>query len=604
MPGEAELIMFAIRSAIKLGRQSRTAYVDAVRRRELVLPLPGFPTAITVDDAGGYFVGEGRRHLQASARLAVLVDQWKARTPLAPEEEAELRAARCESFVRDLAEAGLPVTATDASTVDPEDLETLLAVRQWGRGTDPTPSALQRVGGALIEIGADYLASVPGALSADSTTGKLAEALLAGLEPLELSEVPVHELPARLFVATLETVAMRPELLTGDPKVQELVRVASRGLARDVGARIALMRRRGDSDSSREERVAAWGELVFRSLLATGARTVLENPRTFLGIEGPGEAALVSEVGKSVLGLVLDGPEADLGRVFSREGVDVVLRAALTAVARHPEILGRTENRGLQALLGAVAAELGQLQSPLTPGVIPEVTRLILQKTGEHLELVWPEMATKPERHLLLTAAATTLAILTTPPAAGARWWPAFGRDDLLTVTGTVLDELVQNPAWLLAAAGEGDARLRATLEAALGVLRARGTAQLGAGTATQVLQAAVRAVALRAELLDRMPAGGPRAGQPVVAAAIDAMLTTIFEPPGARAAWRIARAEAVVGIVQLGLGELARRGAGPAEVTALDAFVREQIVGIEAGRPWDLESFAAGLPAALGGRS
>ena len=33
MPGEAELIMFAIRSAIKLGQQSREAYVDATRRQ-------------------------------------------------------------------------------------------------------------------------------------------------------------------------------------------------------------------------------------------------------------------------------------------------------------------------------------------------------------------------------------------------------------------------------------------------------------------------------------------------------------------------------------------------------------------------------------------
>lgn len=83
MPGEAELIMFAIRSAIKLGQQSRSAYVDATRRRELVLPLPDFPTAITVDSAGGYFIGEGVRHVRRPSRLADLVDKWKVRTPLA-----------------------------------------------------------------------------------------------------------------------------------------------------------------------------------------------------------------------------------------------------------------------------------------------------------------------------------------------------------------------------------------------------------------------------------------------------------------------------------------------------------------------------------------
>jgi hypothetical protein len=282
--------------------------------------------------------------------------------------------------------------------------------------------------------------------------------------------------------------------------------------------------------------------------------------------------------------------------------VDLVLKAALTAVAKHPEILVDKKDAGLRALLVSVASELGQFDTLLTPAVVPEVTRLILEKTGENLELLWPEMAKKPENHLLLTAGKTTLAILTKKPPAGARWKPAFGRDDLLAVTGTVFDELVQNPAWLLAAAGDTDASLRAALDAALGVLRARGTRQLSVATATEVLQASIRAVALRAEFLEKMPAGGPMAGQPVLAAALDAILATIYDPPGARAAWRLARADAVVGVVQIGLGELARQGASPQRVAALDAFVREQAAAIEAGRAWDLDTFATGLRTALGG--
>jgi hypothetical protein len=602
MPGEAELIMFGIRSAIKLGQQSRAAYVDATCRRELVLPLPNFPTAITVDSAGGYFIGEGERHVKRPSRLAELVDKWKARSALAPGEVDELRVFRSESFVQDLAEAGLPVTATDASTFDAADLAALLTVRQWARSDDPTPSVLQRVGGALIEIGVDYLASVPGALNSSSTVGKLALAALTGLEPLKLSEIPIAELPARLFVATLETVSSQPALLTGDPKVQELVRVTARGLAQDVGARVAAMRAGGDSDSSREERVAVWGELVFRSVLASGGRLVLEDPKTFLGLEPAGQAALVSEVGTSVLGLILDEPDRDLSRVFSREGVDVVLKAALTAVARHPEILvGRTDRR-LRTLLVAVAGELGQYDTLLTPAVVPEVTRLILEKTGENLEQLWPEMARKPENHLLLTAAGTALAVLTRAPAAGARWTPTFGRDELLAVTSTVFDELVQNPVWLVAAAGSTDASLQVALEAALDVLRARGTSRLSVATATAIVQASMRAVALRAEFLERMPAGHPMAGKPVLAAALDATLKTMFDPPGARAAWRLARADAVVGVVQIALDELARRGASPERVIALDGFVREQAAGIEAGQAWDLDTFATGLRTALGG--
>ena len=38
----AALVLFAIRSALKLGQQLRLAYVDNTKRRELVLPLPNF----------------------------------------------------------------------------------------------------------------------------------------------------------------------------------------------------------------------------------------------------------------------------------------------------------------------------------------------------------------------------------------------------------------------------------------------------------------------------------------------------------------------------------------------------------------------------------
>jgi len=329
---------------------------------------------------------------------------------------------------------------------------------------------------------------------------------------------------------------------------------------------------------------------------------VLEDPKTFLGIKPAGEAALISEVGKGVLGLILDQKDGDLGRVFSREGVDVVMKAALDTVAKHPEILVDKKDQGLRALLAAVAGQLAQYDTLLTPAMLPEVTRLILEKTGENIEQLWPEMAKKPENHLLLTAAQTSLAILTKAPPAGARWKPAFAREDLLAVTDTVFDELARNPAWLVAAAGNTDASLKVALEAALGVLRTRGTSQLSVATATEILQASIGAVALRSEFLEKMPAGGPLAGQPILAAALDATLKTIFEPPGARAAWRLVRTDAVVGIVQVGLGELARRGASPQRVATLDTFLREQAAGIEAGKAWDLDSFATGLRTALGG--
>jgi len=74
------------------------------------------------------------------------------------------------------------------------------------------------------------------------------------------------------------------------------------------------------------------------------------------------------------------------------------------------------------------------------------------------------------------------------------------------------------------------------------------------------------------------------------------------FNQPGAKATWRLTRADAVVGVTRIGLGELARFGPTPERVGQLDAFLRDQTAAIEAAKPWDIEIFGVGLRKALGG--
>ena len=50
----AALLMFAIRSSIKLGQQARQSFVDSTRRRELFLPLPNFFAGTNEFDAKQY----------------------------------------------------------------------------------------------------------------------------------------------------------------------------------------------------------------------------------------------------------------------------------------------------------------------------------------------------------------------------------------------------------------------------------------------------------------------------------------------------------------------------------------------------------------------
>lgn len=593
----ASVVLFAIRNSIKLGQQIRQAYVDSTKRRELLLPLPNFFSQIDINSAANYFAVKGQAYLKDNPAVAALLE--KRKTPgktLSPAEEEEVcfYHMQCENL--DRAKAGTLGALPDGKGVAVEELAMLFKFCQWQRGTDPNPSTLQRIAGTLVEIGVDYFASVPGALALnkDSREGRVVAGFLDALNEVRFSEEKLGNLPGRLFVAALETFSDNADLLSGDAKVQELVKATTKSLSADVARRLDQL---AGGNLEKAERVRDWAELVFRSVLSSAGGLVLSNPERFLGVTKPGEATLVSRVGESVLGLLLDGDNLDLDSLFSRQGLETITKSALAVLGEHPEILIRSNNAGLQKLLSAIATELSEHDTLLTPDLLPELTRLILEKTGENLDLLWPDLANNPQKHLLLTAASVTLGILSQKPAAGQKWTLRFSSADVLTLVETVLDEVAGNPTWLLDQAGGVNDNLGLALQATLDVLRNRADRRLNAATAVQVLQAVVTKVGLRKEFLDKLPQGT----QPIVGAAVDAVFKSIFDSQlDARAAWQVVRSETIVYLVNLSLDRLARVGLTPEKVKTLGTFIQEQVAALAAGSGLDATLFETKLQQAL----
>ncbi len=598
-PGSAALVMFAIRSAIKLGQQTRLAYVDATKRRDLVLPLPNFFSAIDDTSAAQYFADSGQSYVTQTPRLKELLDKRKTTTGLSADEKDELLALYAEFRNLDLVKRGELNPAVDGTHLDVEELTALITVRQWRRGTDPNPPVVQRLAGAFIEIGVDYFVNVPGALHKGSRQGRAVLGFLEAMDEINFSETQLRDLPERLFVATLETISDHGELLSGDPKVQQLVKVVSTSLSADVAGHIEKIRQSGGGAGNLvlENRALDWADLVFRSVLSSAGREVLADPKGLLGIEGPGASAAVGHVGTAVLDLILDHPTRELDKVFSRRGLETVLQASLTVVAEHPELLIRSKNEGLKNLLSGVATELGQYDTLLTPDLLPALTRLILEKTGENIELLWPDLADGPGKNIPLTAVKATLAILAQKPEPGAKWKPEFGRAELIAVSEAVLDEIIANPQWVIAEAEKVDDNVRIALDAVLEVLRARGDARLSRSTAVAVLKASIRAVTLRKEFLNKIPS----TGQPLVAATLDAVLSQIFEGDGdAHSAWQLAREEAVKVVVETVLSQVAKSGIDKKAVGKVRAVMKKQIARLKKGKGFGVLAFETQLQKAL----
>jgi len=142
---------------------------------------------------------------------------------------------------------------------------------------------------------------------------------------------------------------------------------------------------------------------------------------------------------------------------------------------------------------------------------------------------------------------------------------------------------------------------LRATLSAAMAVLRSRADLRLSPPAGVEILAETIRAVGLRQEFLDRLPQSIPPAGQPIIAAALDAMLAALFKhPPEAAAAWQLLRAEALIEMVRVGLEQLARSRLRPELMPTFATAINQHIDAIANGKPWDAAAYQAALSAAL----
>jgi hypothetical protein len=287
--------------------------------------------------------------------------------------------------------------------------------------------------------------------------------------------------------------------------------------------------------------------------------------------------------------------------LISTQGLEKIARAALSVAGEHPELLTGSENPALQTLLGEIAKQLSQFDTQLTPNLLPELARIILCKTSEHLALLWPDFSNRPENHLLLTAISAALQILTRPPEAGANWRIQFGSDELLAVIPVVVNEVTANPNWLLSKAGKEADNLRTVLSAAMTVLRNRADQRLSPSTAVEILAATIRAVGLRLEFLDRLPQSLPPVGQPIIAAALESMLAPVFNrPPEAAAAWQLLRGEALIAMVRVGLAQLAKSNLRPELIPIFATAIQNQVDAIADGKPWDTAAYETALVAAL----
>jgi len=579
-----DLVLFGIQGSIRLANQIRTASVDKAKRKELVLPLPDFPQDLDWRKAMLYFEGEGNEFAKGNPRVNFLTR--KARNQeLTKVQQEELIDWYRTKHIKDQDQEG------DFLGLPASEILAMTKIKQWQKGKHT--SGFQRIAGSLVEIGVDFFVENPGGLIKDGAQHKFLKGFLEGVEQVSFSDASFGEIASGLMIASLETVSQNPDVFTGDESSKALVSVVTKGLSEDIQTQLNNIKNNGGVSFSKEAKVKAWGQTVFRSVLKNGGETVLADPARFLGAGSEASAGMINQVGSAVLDVmvnkVVNDPQKGkiaLGEFFSQESINSIVKASFSAVAENPEFF-KIKNKGVQHIMGQLFNDLSNYPKDIGISMMPEVARLVFENTAENLETVWPGNTDKAAQHLLLHASKTTLDLLAKPQASG-QWKPIFNKTQTVALIDSVVKEVAHNPAWVTAKF-QDKPMLHHALDGALEALQVIPASKLNKDARLSVVRSAINAAALRQDLLERKQIDGKE--QYLITYAINSITDLVYgNTASLKAQWTLGKTEVYTQLVDVFLNRVTEGGTKPEKVKALKNAFASEISKLDTGEAFSLK--------------
>jgi hypothetical protein len=384
----------------------------------------------------------------------------------------------------------------------------LTAVEQWQRGQSPLPSPLQRVGGAIIEVGIDYALHIPGGVSSDSKFGRTVRAFLEGLDDFDFQNNRWDEILVRLFTTALDVVEADSTILADDNEKQQLLAAIVRGVSRDVDGRLKKLPAVGDLDA--EERIKVASQVVLRSVLRGAGTTILNNPSA-LGLAREGRISMVEAVGGQMLSLLLDDTgdgqayslKGALNRSISTQSFDRLVATFLKTGVAHPTFFGIDEpevEQWLTNILSGLHMRFSRGKSFIDPDLFNDLTILMIEHAMNDLPSLL-KIRDDPggmKTSLALEIMANVYDAITIDGADGEpkRWQFDLSKQDVIQLFASALDSITNRPE-LISTDRDEQTVLVAGLRLGIDLLRGQGEGRLKAlirnGRLEQTLAAALQ---------------------------------------------------------------------------------------------------------------
>jgi hypothetical protein len=576
----AQTALFAIQAGLRLYGATRKAYADSVRGCALILPLPRAP-GVLVDTAENWFLtsNSGIDIVQQTPRIRWLMEQ----TSRSEAQNAEL--VDLYRFYRSPVNPSHEDAEDVRGELSNDEMFALLEVRQWSDDeANSMANPLQTITGTLVNIAIDYFVQTPGVVSEDRSEGRALKAFFEALDDTEFAKVPPKEIATGLMVAVLDTVSSHPDFLSGGENEKKLIMNVSKSLAESAKGFLE------DATDKERRDAGVWVQLIGHAVFKGAAETVLADPGRYFKVRPDAESEIVVEIGNTFTNLLLGERQLEFRELFSAQGLNKVAKSALAAVAKNPEIL-KIDNKGVENIIVSLSENLSRLKNKISADIFPEVVRLVLDKSADNLDLLWGKSFKSPRRHLLVMATDTLLKSISKTPPAGSTWKPQFTPDQLIEVANSVLDEVVNNPAWILNEAGNASGCLQAAVEAILEALHKVPGNRISAETGVAILRSGIGAVALRLSLLDELADTAEQPAKVAVSAALEAIFGEVFaDGVSADDNWDLARNSTLQTIAEIALDKLAKFGATKQEIEKLRQAVQELVIQ---DTPFNPEGFA-----------
>jgi hypothetical protein len=486
---DPSLVLFAIESAVKLGRKVHEVLVDETVVRPLVLPVGHLYQRVTLTTAKTYFGRPENAHLIT------------ADGPYADFGDSELLLA-----YQTLLDLDRRLDSAEPNQVEAMRLVTGLGrFEQMKRGFGPKSPA-QRIVGTVVEIGIDYSATHPEALGKDSRARQLVTAFLEGLADTDFAEGSLPEIAGDVLSAAFKTLDHNAQLVTDDERLKVLLV----GIASSLAAAV--------------DRAPTAGAKVFQidffqrigTGLIRGAATAFEQnldlflPRPKAKAGDPDHPAAVRTLVSGTLTQLLDGIRGQED-IFTGESVAWLFHSALSAVGENAELL--TKNHLLQEFISQTTEALTSDQGAklFSSNTVAVILREGLDVLRENVEtLIDPN---RPERQLLATAVASIAHSLATTLAGRGNLRELLSSRQLIELARIVFAAVAAHPEQLLGRNLDANKRT-ALAQIIASVARALGddpTRLVNGSSFLDLVRAALRAAVQNADQLLDLDTTSPK---------------------------------------------------------------------------------------------